>query len=112
MCYQRTETLINPVNVPCTGASVPVVGPNPLRCGLTLCSHKTVQMTYSFKSTAVLGTGITLNAGQPAVHLSRMDYGSAICQQMTAISSAVDATPANVNEIMYENADEYYGHDT
>jgi hypothetical protein len=108
MCYQRTNTLINPIDVPCTTASKIACGPNPLRCGLTLCSHKTAIVTYSFKSTAVFGVGITLSAGQQPLHLSRMDYGSAICQQMTAISSANDATPSAINELMYSDASDYY----
>lgn len=103
MCYMRSKTAVNQASVLATGTSQRALGPNPLRIGLTLCSHKTVLVTYSWKQPAVHGTGYVLSAGQQPLHLSREQYGDAICQEMQAISSAADATPFSIVEVMKYN---------
>lgn len=111
MCWEDVriglDSVSNPVPLSVGVASAPVLGASVQRTAILFCAPNAGTVTYSPVSTAVLGQGITLSAGQGALQLDIRSYGNGIQSAWSAIASAA-ATGAMVVETLTRKANSGY----
>ena len=77
-----------------TGASQPVVQPNPRRIGLLLGEPEAGVLTYSTDSPALAGLGLNLATGSGPIMLTRRKHGTVVTVGWDAFGSVAGGDAA------------------